>query len=439
MIEFKYGQKIQIDPGGEATIISKLGEGGQGIVYKVEFAGKCYALKWYKRNKIKDAEKFRLNLENNIKDKSVSKNFLWPLYITKGLQYDSFGYIMDLKPKEYSDFKDILNAKVTFSSLNAIVNATLNIVTSFRDLHRAGKSYQDLNDGGFFINTKTGDILICDCDNVAPYGENVGIAGKPGYMAPEIVRGESTPNMQTDKFSLAVILFKLLFRGDPLEGEKVIKSVCLTEKAERKHYGLEPIFVYDPQNTSNRPVRGVHNNVIKFWNIFPQYIKDAFITSFTKGINNPDERLIENQWFKYFVKLRSEIITCNCGFQNFVSGFLSDDDGKIHCLKCNRIYTNPLLLNIKKMPVVLFPGNKLYECHTKSLSDDYTTITGEVIQNKIKKGLFGIKNLSDSTWTATLPNGKTLTVGKNSVVPILIDTCINFGNDNEGNIITRDN
>ena len=439
MIEFEYGQKIQIEPSGEATILSKIGEGGQGIVYKVEFAGNIYALKWYKKNKIKDVLKFRLNLEKNILDGTASKNFLWPLYITKGFQYDSFGYIMNLKPKEYSDFKDILNAKVTFSSLDAIINATLNIVKSFRDLHRAGKSYQDLNDGGFFINTKTGDILICDCDNVAPYGENVGIAGKPGYMAPEVVCSHSYPNIQTDKFSLAVILFKLLFRGDPLEGEKVVKSVCLTEEAEKRHYGLEPVFVYDPQNSTNRPVRGVHNNVIKFWKIFPDYIKDAFITSFTKGIKNPDERLIENQWFKYFVRLRGEILTCNCGFQNFISSFLNDGNGRIHCLKCNRMYTAPLLLDIKKTPVVLFPGNKLYECHTTSLSDNHVKVTGEVIQNKIKKGLFGIKNLSDSVWKAKLPNGKILTIGKNSVVPILIGVCIDFGNDNEANIVKMGN
>ena len=30
-----------------------------------------------------------------------------------------------------------------------------------------GYSYQDLNDGNFFINPQSGDVLICDNDNVA--------------------------------------------------------------------------------------------------------------------------------------------------------------------------------------------------------------------------------------------------------------------------------
>lgn len=32
--------------------------------------------------------------------------------------------------------------------------------------------------------------MICDNDNVAPYGENLGIAGKCRYMAPEVVIGK---------------------------------------------------------------------------------------------------------------------------------------------------------------------------------------------------------------------------------------------------------
>ena len=61
-------------------------------------------------------------------------------------------------------------------------------------------SYQDLNDGNFFIDVSNGDILICDNDNVTPDGmKNAGnIGGKPGYMAPEIVCGKSHPNSLTD-------------------------------------------------------------------------------------------------------------------------------------------------------------------------------------------------------------------------------------------------
>ena len=45
MSEFSKGQKIKVVSGGELEIIQKLGEGGQGIVYKAKYNGKDYALK----------------------------------------------------------------------------------------------------------------------------------------------------------------------------------------------------------------------------------------------------------------------------------------------------------------------------------------------------------------------------------------------------------
>ena len=58
-------------------------------------------------------------------------------------------------------------------------------------------------------------MLICDNDNVAPYGDNLGIAGKCRYMAPEVVLGKKRPDLHTDRFSLAVVLYLLLFLNHP--------------------------------------------------------------------------------------------------------------------------------------------------------------------------------------------------------------------------------
>ena len=319
MAELKVGSSIKIEYGDEAKIIGELGSGAQGIVYLVEYKGKKYALKWYFYDKLREPNAFRTNIRNNIEDKSPSDKFLWPQYLTEGQQNGSFGYLMDLIPSNYVGLTDILNTykieqikgtnqvkkvPVKFTSLEAVVNAAINIVIAFRELHRDGKSYQDLNDGGFYIDVQTGDLLVCDCDNIAPEGDNYGIAGMPGYMAPEVVRGIAKPDVQTDKYSLAVVLFKLLFRHDPLEGAKVLKSVCLHEAADLKHYGKEAVFIYDPEDTSNRPVKGVHDNVINLWRVYPEYIRDAFIRSFTTGIKNPNHRIIENEWQKLFVRLR---------------------------------------------------------------------------------------------------------------------------------------
>lgn len=450
MIEFKTGDTVDLEYGGSAKVIKELGRGGQGIVYLVDIKGKNYALKWYDVDKIHNLSAFKKNISSNIQDGSPSDKFLWPMYMTKSGMDGSFGYIMELKPEGYDSFVDILNmykistdkatgkaikTNVQFKSLFAMVNSAINIINAFRQLHRAGKSYQDLNDGGFFINTETGDVLVCDCDNIAPEGYNFGIGGKPGYMAPEVVRGLAKPDVQTDKYSLGVVLFKLLFRGDPLEGEKVIKSVCLTEEAEFLHYGKDAVFVYDPQNDTNRPVKGIHDNVIKLWRIYPEYIRDCFTKLFTDGIKNPNRRPIENEWQKLFVRLRSEILHCVCGRTTYASTFKRLPNGNYQCPKCGSEYFS-LHLSKGNYDIPIYEGAKLYQCDISRLSDDFNTIAGEVIENKIHKGVFGIRNLSNAVWSVKVPTGefKNVSVGKG--FPIWNGLEINFG-DVSANIINH--
>lgn len=441
MNDLKIGQQVDMEFGGKAKILGAIGSGGQGTVYRVEFNGMEWALKWYDIDKIKKPKEFRENIRQNIADGAPSSRFLWPRYLTKEMPNGGFGYLMDLKPNSFDSFVDILNTykliidpmtgratkkAVRFTSLYAMVTAVINIVNAFRQLHRSGKSYQDLNDGGFFINVETGAVLVCDCDNIAPEGSNFGIGGKPGYMAPEIVRGVAKPDVQTDKYSLAVVLFKLLFRGDPMEGEKVVKDICLTESSELKHYGQEALFVFDPDDDSNRPVRGIHDNVIKFWRLYPDYIKEAFIRSFTVGLNEPNKRVIENEWQKLFLRLRSEIIMCGCGRTNFTSMFNQPDEMTYSCPKCGMTFATIAFSNCDHR-IPLYLGRKFFECDIYSDCDDFLEVAGELVENKLKPGILGIKNCSGKTWRVKMPDGLNYDIAPGKGFPIWKGLEIDFG------------
>ena len=145
MKEFQKGQRIKTVSGGELEVIQKLGEGGQGVVYKVNYNGKPLALKWYFGNKLNNADKFYRNIQNNIKQGTPTGAFLWPLEITEYFE-GSFGYLMELRPPEYKDFSLFLLAKVHFANIEALINTALCITNGFRELHNRGYSYQDLND-----------------------------------------------------------------------------------------------------------------------------------------------------------------------------------------------------------------------------------------------------------------------------------------------------
>ncbi len=413
MGDFAKGKRIILANGEAAVVKSKLGEGGQGKVYLVSVAGQDYALKWYHKKAISNPRRFYANLENNIRKGAPTSAFLWPEFLTKQTE-GSFGYIMPLRPERYCDFSDFLLAKVRFKSISAVINAALNITNGFRDLHRSGFSYQDLNDGNFFIDPTNGDVLICDNDNVAPYGESLGIAGKARYMAPEVVRNIKRPDAMTDRFSLAVILFRLLFLDHPLEGRRTL-CPCMTEEHELKFYGIDPVFIFDPTDESNRPMRGVHCNVMRFWQIYPQFVREKFTEAFSKAsMHGKAARISDAEWQLTFTRLRDVLITCPCGTETFVD--LTSTEST--CIGCGLSIPRPPVLRVKKYAVALFPGKKLYSGQIDEYNDSYTEIAGEVVRNPGRPDVWGLRNLSRATWVITDNSGaqRTLQPGEAAAI-----------------------
>lgn len=402
MSELKSGSLVSLTIGEQARVIKELGRGGQGIVYLVDVRGQQMALKWY-LNAPDDA--FYRNLEHNISAGAPSDAFLWPEYLAER-QQGSYGYIMKLRPQNYYEFGNFLLAKVSFKSFKAMLNAAMKICNGFMMLHRFGYSYQDLNDGNFFIDPQTGDVLICDNDNVMPQGEKSGIMGKARYMAPEIVAG-GTPDKYSDRFSLSVILFMLFYANHPFEGAKVVACPCLTESYEKKFYGSEAVFIYNPTDKSNLPVRGIHQNVIRRWSVLPKLLRDTFTEEFSQDkLMNPDKRILEQQWQKIISQLRDELIVCpNCGEETFVEV----DGCSSKCMNCGKAIdvSNRLLIANRSLP--LTPKTELY-------IDSSNDVDGVVTTDS--NGIALIKNVSKEDWTVETPSGKIKIVQPHTCMPV---------------------
>ncbi len=421
----KVGDKVKMKYGGEANVLAEFGSGGQGTVYKVSYNGKEYALKWYHKGVFGGKEKeFYKNLENNIQKGAPTKDFLWPLGITD-VHAGVFGYIMDVRPAGYYELTEFFvgtkkQKQVHFKSFSAQTEAAINIIQGFRELHNSGYSYQDINNGNFFINPENGKVLICDNDNVSPYGTNLGILGKQRYMAPEVVTGKNDPDKLSDRFSLAVILFRLLFINHPLEGKRSTPP-CMTKEFERRYYGEEPVFVYDPHDDRNRPVPGTDKNLKTFWPIYPTYVRDLFIKAFSKDVmmkNKP--RILEKEWLDVFFRLKASIVKCpHCKLETFISNV-----GENTCIECkkNILVENEIEFSTVKIP--LYPGTKIMLWHADSSQNDITTQLGEVVSNPNDPRMFGIKNLSNISWKVNLPNGNQKPLVSGGIVPIKKDFVI---------------
>ena len=413
----KAGTVIKTKYGGSVKVEKYLAEGGQGEVYVVSCNGgrDKKALKWYKTNALgKNPHAFYENIEENIKRGSPDQAFLWPEDITEWVN-GTFGYVMALRPSNYYELTEFMLCNVRFKSFRTIVDAALRIVSAYRILHNAGYSYQDLNDGNFFIDPNTGKVLICDNDNVAPDGYETGIAGKPGYMAPEIVVGNATPNSLTDRFSMAVLLFILFTNTHPLKGKRYMKP-ALTPEDERILLGSDPLFIMDPDNQDNAPHPVAHANVLHIWPCLPDYMKQIFLQAFSqKALKKASARPKELDWLRVLTRFRSEIIPCPaCGNEIF-----TQDGRSCKCDGCGRPLHIFFRLELEDYSIPAIRNARIYRCQLGICNESEALApVAQVVERTGQPGVYGLRNCSGHRWDAVTSKGVARKVAADEVVPV---------------------
>jgi serine/threonine protein kinase len=433
---FSVGRTIKTVTSGVDCVIKRyIGGGGQGEVYEVELAKKPMALKWYYPETAKPDQK--KNLETIISIGPPNEKFLWPLELATSSYNPDFGYIMPLREKRFKSIMDLMKRRIE-PTFRALTTAGIELSHAFLQLHLRGNCYRDISFGNVFFDPDTGEIVICDNDNVGIDNKtSANVLGTPRFMAPEIVRGEAKPNTHTDLYSLAALLFYMLMIAHPLDGKKESDIKCLDTPAMNKLYGTEPVFIFDPLDDSNRPVPGYHDNAIVFWPIYPQFLKDLFIKSFTSGIKDPQNgRVRESEWRLNMVKLCDSIIYChNCGAENFYDEHILKTNGKLNpCWQCHKNIVLPPRIRIEKNIIMLNHDTKLYPHHIdNSKMYDFSQPVAELSRHPQNPNLWGIKNLSDEKWVSTTKDGSIRDVEPGKSVLLQIGTKINFGNK-EGEI-----
>lgn len=438
-MKFQKGDYFEYN-GQKVEILDLLGEGGQGEVYLVKAGNDRLAFKYYKEVPSSD---FRYNLKNNIAKGSPSPNFLWPKEFIE-FSDDTCGYLMDLRDKDYVSFVSYLTGKNKFKNQRIMLNWCIELVKSFKLLHERGFSYQDLNDGSFFLNPENGKLLICDNDNVTADKRNLGVLGKMRYMAPEIVRGDKDkntgerqmPDTHSDRFSLAIILFLALCMGNPFEGECLKKYVIIDEEAEYEMFGSKPVYIYDENKTCNRPIRGYHTAVLNKYPFLPSYIKAAFHRTFVDGlVDRENGRTTELEWLKLLCRYRDELITCSCG-KEYIYGFMEKKHND-KCPYCKKETRKFCYLHIGKNKVLLEPNKLLYEVHIDKYSSNYNLPIGKVVVNKNNPSLWGIKIRLPNDVLIKDKNCNEKTIDKDGVIPILNGLKIKFSDGVIGEILTN--
>lgn len=395
------------------TIIKKINEGGQAQLFLVESDNKPYVLKVYKIGQ--GTKRQRKILERLVELGTPSRCFVWPIDLVDLKKYNTIGYIMDLIDKTvYSTLEDLLYEEDLTPKIFRDIIAAYLLSDAFFRLHIRGLIYADISWGNVWLNKDTGDVRISDCDNIIFSNEQSEIGGTLPFKAPEVIlqeldSGKAQLSADTDRHSLAIILFHILFHHHPLEGLKENEYGVINTESQIKMYGKYPIFIYDPKNAENRPdeTQGV---VEFFWGKYPQFIKDLFITTFTDGLKNPQTgRPRTIIWRKNLLKLRDSVIYCsnpeqNCGIENFIDSNPSQKNSpkEYTCWNCEKK---------QKVPQkIIISGNGIF--HTVNLNENmylYKTHIDNSYNIEIKIGkiecmvksnekLIVIRNISSDNW-----------------------------------------
>jgi DNA-binding helix-hairpin-helix protein with protein kinase domain len=428
---FEPKQKVNTESSGMICEVDKfLGGGGQGEVYRAMLGGKAVALKWYFPATATNEQ--RAALETLVRMGAPSDKFLWPLELASAAGVSGFGYIMPLRDARYKGIVDMMKRRVE-PSFRALATAGFELSHHYQLLHSKGLCYRDISFGNVFFDPDSGEVLICDNDNVAvDSGNQSSVLGTPRFMAPEVVRGDAMPSTQTDLFSLSVLLFYMFIVHHPLEGKKELAIKCLDLPAMTKLYGTEPVFIFDPNDNSNEPDPTYHQNALEFWHIYPTFFRDLFTKAFTDGITDPQHgRVRESAWRANCVRLRDSIFYCaSCQAENFydvdalkVAGGVADN-----CWACRKQLVLPVRIRMGKNVVMLNYDTRLFAHHVDDdRLYDFNQPVAEVTRHPSDPNIWGLKNLSAEKWVITSTDGTVKDVAPASSFTLRVGTKINFG------------
>lgn len=425
------------------TLTKMLGQGGQGFVFRIEspVAG-SKALKWYFEEQAtpEQYDAIMSAIQTGSPDEESGKVFIWPYDIIE--IGNRFGYVMNLIDTErFVGYGDMTHRPDLVPNIRTRCMISYNLVHAYQQLHLRGYCYRDISDGNFLFDPKTGEVVICDNDNVGVETQSQSqVLGTLEYMAPEVIKGKVKPGTSTDLYSLAILLFKFWVWHHPYHGmlEYSIKNWDLA--AKKWLYGETPVFIFDKVNKANKlPDVEEYGGVQKMWELLPDILKDAFYTSFTAGVTDVSARLREFDWVNIFRTMLDSVFYCT---QDNAENFYQT--GKVlQCWHCKKVLQTPPILEITSCSgtheIALTSNSKLFGAHLDEFHENYNAmdVVSTVSRNPYNDKVWGLLNNSDRPWVYTFSDGRTVTVAIGKNAPLLHGSIINFGEGVTGKVVVN--
>ncbi len=328
-------------------------QGSQGVVYE-ESTGK-YLIKLYRKGN-EYQNRNRLNKLEWLIKQSYPDQFIKPLDI---FTEPYIGYAMEKVIDHVSFNKLLVPAKdISLSEwyneetggLRRRLFLGYKVAMQFALLHESNRAYCDISGNNILVNKDPGVASICmiDIDNIyIPGGDSGNILGTSRYMAPEIVSKQMPPDIFTDDYSLAVIIFELLRCGHPYVGDMIEDGTI--EQQEQAYRGFYPYV--DEENSPN-----VSTQMLPAEVVFTTKLAELFHRTFVKGKENRVARATAREFALACLEASNKVMKCSeCGHWHYAS---PDKDRKYYCPWCDEENKRPYFLQFKDRYYVEDPKEK---------------------------------------------------------------------------------
>lgn len=105
-----------------------------------------------------------------------SDRFLWPLELVNSPDGHTFGYIMPLREPRFEGIVDLVKRRAE-PTFRALCTAGFELADGYLQLQAQGPCYGDISFGNVLLDPDTGQVRICDNDNVT-------VTGLVAFLAP---------------------------------------------------------------------------------------------------------------------------------------------------------------------------------------------------------------------------------------------------------------
>jgi DNA-binding helix-hairpin-helix protein with protein kinase domain len=381
------------------SLESRIAEGGQGVVYRaMDDQGHDLAVKWYRKNK-------HITRQYNVVEELTNfsrphKSFAWPIDIVLHDDIVGFGYAMQWIEPRFVSLIEVLKSRNP-PRFRSLIEIGIELAEAFSSLHSKGLCYKDINFGNLLVDPRSSQVAIVDCDNIGSELTRRGIKGTLRFMAPELIVSKSVPSILTDLYSLSVFLFYLFFHGHPLEGRKLTASYSWHEAKNisetriiMKFFGEEPLFIFDPNDDSNRPEKESPTNA--WWPIYPEAFRSVFVSAFTEGLKNPNlmTRVNETRWKNALYRLNDLLTVCQCNAEVFIDF----DEPKKICWHCGQVIKGGYRISFDNSTAAILSDGFNLTKHHLFKDFKYGEVIGKVERHPTEPAKLVFRNLSNLTW-----------------------------------------